>query len=73
MENSTLIYKNNLQVLGESLEVQVFSRQDGRHFARTVFGPSDQIIIDGASPREVLEKHCDALALALHFRRFPSA
>jgi len=72
MENSKLVYKNVLQVLGESLEVLVYAREDGRHFALTSFAPGDHIINDGSTRQEALEKHCNLLPLALHFRRIPA-
>lgn len=59
---------------GAEYLIEVFSRPDGRHFARTIFSPQDVIISDGFSLEEALLKHQELLPLAVHSRQmhFPS-
>jgi hypothetical protein len=54
---------------GEKYLIEVFSRPDGHHFARTVFNSEDVIICDGSSLEEVLLRHRELLPLAVHSRR----
>lgn len=74
MENTQLVHQLRCDFEGQEYLIEVFSRPDGSHFARTVFGPQDVIISDGPSLEEVLLRHRDLLPLAVHSRQlhFPS-
>ena len=69
MENIQLVHQLLCDFEGEEYLVEVFSRPDGSHFARTVFSPQDVIISDGVNLDDVLLKHQDLLPLAIHSRQ----
>ena len=69
MENVQLVHQLMCDFEGEKYLVEVFSRPDGSHFARTVFSSQDVIISDGVNLDDVLLKHQDLLPLAIHSRQ----
>jgi hypothetical protein len=69
MEHGTLVHQTQIHHEGDSYHVQVFCRDDGRHFAKTHLGGGDIIINDGHSLQEVLVKHTELLPLAVSTRR----
>ena len=71
MESIQLVHQLTCDFEGEKYLIEVFSRPDGSHFARTVFSQRDVIISDGISLEEVLLKHQDLLPLAIHSRQMP--
>ncbi len=75
MDNEILVHETEVEVHGDLYIVNVFCRNDGRHFAKTRFGDDDIIINDGASLEEVLDKHEKLLPLAITsrqmFNKFP--
>ena len=71
MENIQLVHQLMCDFAGDEYLIEVFSRPDGSHFARTIFSPQDVIISDGVSLEEVLLKHQDLLPLAIHSRQMP--
>lgn len=71
MVNTQLVDKLVCDFEGRKYVVEVFSRSDGSHFARTVFSPQDVIISDGFSYEEALTKHQDLLPLAIRSRKMP--
>jgi len=68
MNNEILVHSCQLNVAGSDYEVQVFSRPDGSHIAKTIFSSNDVIIHDGFSLTEVLDKHRRLLPLAINSR-----
>lgn len=68
MESENLVHQCRIAVLDAEYDVQVFTRQDGTHIAKTVFAPGDVIINDGPSLADVLEKHARLLPLAIDSR-----
>lgn len=76
MDIEILVHETEVEVLGDFYTVNVFCRNDGRHFAKTRFGDDDIIINDGASLEEVLDKHEKLLPLAISsrqmFNKFPA-
>ena len=69
MTAGMLVYKTEILLQGDRFEIQVFCREDGRHFAKTYFGKNDIIINDGRSLEETLKKHEHILPLAVKSRR----
>jgi hypothetical protein len=69
MGHGTLVHQTRVQVDGDSYHVQVYCRDDGRHFAKTYLGGDDIIINDGMSLEDVLSKHTELLPLAVSTRR----
>jgi len=69
MEKIELVQQLKCDFEGEEYLIEVFSRPDGSHFARTIFSPQDVIISDGISLAEVLLKHQDLLPLAVRSRQ----
>lgn len=69
MGHGTLVHQTHISVEGDSFHVQVYCRDDGRHFARTHLGGGDIIINDGMSLDDVLGKHTELLPLAVSTRR----
>ena len=69
MNDEKLVHKTEVELQGDSYEVLVYCRADGRHFARTYFGDDDVIINDGSSLEEVLDRHERLLPLAVSSRR----
>jgi hypothetical protein len=69
MGHGTLVHQTHINVEGDSYQVQVYCRDDGRHFARTHLGGDDIIINDGITLDDVLQKHSELLPLAVTTRR----
>ena len=69
MENIQLVDKLSCDFEGREYVVEVFSRPDGSHFARTKFSAQDVIISDGFSFEEALLRHQDLLPLAIRSRK----
>lgn len=69
MESGRLVHQLMISIEGGDYLVEVFSRPDGSHFARTAFSPHDVIISDGFSFDEVLLRHKNLLPLAIHSRQ----
>jgi hypothetical protein len=69
VENTQLVHQLLCDCEGAQYLIEVFSRPDGRHFARTVFSPHDVIISDGPNLHDVLLKHQELLPLAVHSRQ----
>lgn len=72
MENSQLVHRLMCDFEGREYLIEVFSRADGSHFARTVFSAQDVIISDGLDLEEVLLRHRGLLPLAVHSRQIHS-
>lgn len=68
MDDSRLVHQLLLSIEGGEYLIEVFSRSDGSHYARTAFTAQDVIISDGPSLNEVLQRHRDLLPLAIHSR-----
>lgn len=71
MENNQLVHQMMCECEGYKCLIEVFSRPDGSHFARTAFSPHDVIISDGLSLNDVLFKHQQLLPLAIRSRQMP--
>ena len=71
MDNSQLVHQLICNFEGREYMIEVFSRPDGSHFARTVYSPQDVIISDGFSFEDALLKHQDLLPLAIRSRKIP--
>ena len=69
MENIQLVHKLLCDFEGCKYLIEVFSRPNGSHFARTVFSPEDVIISDGPSLEDALLKQQELLPLAVHSRQ----
>ncbi|PKN13617.1 MAG: hypothetical protein CVU69_00115 [Deltaproteobacteria bacterium HGW-Deltaproteobacteria-4] len=70
MEHSEiLVHKSAVEIAGHRYEVCVYARNDGLHFAKTVFSPQDIVINDGLSLEHALEKHRNLLPLAIASRQ----
>ncbi len=68
MQSEMLVHRDLCHIAGEVYEIFVYSR-DGRHYARTIFGPEDVIISDGKTKEEALTKHQRLLPLAIDSRQ----
>lgn len=68
-EFEILVHQRVIEVAGQSYEVSVYTRNDGLHFAKTIFTPEDIVINDGLSLDHALEKHLNLLPLAIDSRR----
>ena len=73
MDNIQLVHQLTCDFEGQEYLIEIFSRPDGNHFARTVFSPQDVIISDGFSLEEALIKHQDLLPLAIRSRKISSS
>lgn len=71
MDDVQLVHQLTCDFEGREYLIEVFSRPDGSHFARTMFSPQDVIISDGFSFEEALLKHRDLLPLAIRSRKMP--
>ena len=71
MDNTQLVHQLICDFEGREYVIEVFSRPDGSHYARTVFSPQDVIISDGFSFEEALLKHQNLLPLAIRSREMP--
>ncbi|MBI1921764.1 MAG: hypothetical protein HYS23_11875 [Geobacter sp.] len=65
----SLVHQKTVEIAGESYLISVYSRTDGRHFARTYFSDFDVIINDGLSLLDALAKQEELLPLAVNSRR----
>lgn len=68
MEYETIVHQSTCRIAEKEYEICVFSRDDGRLFARTVLAPQDVIISDGPSLADVLRRHQELLPLAIKSR-----
>lgn len=69
MMDGVLVQRKSIEILGESYQIFVYCRSDGKHFAKTYFSEGDVIINDAASLEEVLEKQEHVLPLAVNSRQ----
>lgn len=69
MSEEILVYKTDIVLHGDSYQILVFCRADGRHCAKTRFAEDDIIINDGSSLEEALAKHERLLPLAISSRK----
>ena len=69
MTGEKLVHKSDIELHGSRYQIMVFCREDGRHFAKTLFGMDDIIINDGNSLEEALAKHEKLLPLAVRSRQ----
>ena len=69
MTEEILVHKSYIELNGDSYQVMVYCRADGRHFAKTHFGDDDIIINDGSSLEEALARHNKLLPLAISSRK----
>lgn len=65
----TLVHKCQMPVGPVEYEVQVFTRPDGRHVAKTVLDGADVIINDGPTLEAALNRHAEVLPLAINSRQ----
>lgn len=68
MSSETLVHRAEVELNGDRYEILVYSRDDGRFFARTSFAADDIIIHDGPTLEEVLARHEKVLSLAVSSR-----
>jgi hypothetical protein len=71
MDNVKLVHQLTCAFEGREYLIEVFSRPDGSHYARTMFSPQDVIISDGFSFEEALVRHQALLPLAIRSRKMP--
>lgn len=69
MDEVQLVHQLTCDFEGREYLIEVFSRPDGSHFARTKFSAQDVIISDGFSFEEALLRHQDLLPLAIRSRK----
>ena len=69
MDDIQLVHQLTCDFEGREYLIEVFSRPDGSHFARTTFSPQDVIISDGFSFEVALFNHQDLLPLAIRSRK----
>jgi hypothetical protein len=69
MLDEILVHKTEIVLHGDTYQIMVFCRADGRHFAKTHFGENDIIINDGATLEEALARHEKLLPLAISSRK----
>ncbi len=67
-QREILVHQSMVEIAGHSYEVCVYTRNDGLHFAKTMFSPQDVVINDGLSLAHALEKHRNLLPLAIASR-----
>ncbi len=65
----TLVHTCQIPVGPVEYEVQVFSRPDGRHIAKTFLDDVDVVINDGPSLEAALRRHAEVLPLAINSRQ----
>lgn len=69
----TLVHTCRIPIGTVEYEVEVYSRADGWHIAKTILQGDDVIINDGPSLEEALHRHREILPLAINSRAlFPS-
>lgn len=71
-QTEILVHQSDMEIAGNRYEVCVYARNDGLHFAKTMFSPHDIVINDGLSLSHALEKHRNLLPLALASRQMRS-
>ena len=71
MNDNQLVHQTTMKISNNEYLVEVFSRPDGSHFARTVFSAEDVIINDGLSLEDALARHESLLPLAIRSRQMP--
>jgi hypothetical protein len=73
MDTAQLVQRLQLNIDDVECLVEVFSRPNGTHFARTAFSSDDVIINEGSSCEEVLLRHRELLPLAIRSRNIRCA
>jgi hypothetical protein len=68
VEQEKPLHSSDLEVNGETFNIQVYCSTPGRFFAKTSLGEGDVIITDGRSLPEALTKHENLLPLAISTR-----
>lgn len=68
-ESEILVHQSVMEIAGSHYEVCVYARNDGLHFAKTIFSPQDIVINDGVSLTHALEKHRNLLPLSIASRQ----
>lgn len=74
MSDDKLVHETQIELDGDEYQIKVYCRQDGRHFAQTLFNNEDIIISDGLSLHDALAKHEKLLPLAVvsrQLKRYP--
>jgi hypothetical protein len=65
----TLVHKCQIPIGTVEYEVQVYSRPDGRHVAKTILDEADIVINDGPTLEAALRRHAEVLPLAINSRQ----
>lgn len=68
-QSEMLVHQSDEEIGGHRYEVCVYARNDGLHFAKTIFSPHDIVINDGLTLEHALEKHRKLLPLAIISRQ----
>ncbi len=69
MNDERLVHKTDIELHGDRYQIMVYCREDGRHFAKTLFADDDVIINDGSTLEDALAKHERLLPLAISSRK----
>jgi hypothetical protein len=69
MNDECLVHKTDVELHGDRYQIMVYCREDGRHFAKTLFADDDVIINDGSSLEDALARHERLLPLAISSRK----
>ncbi len=69
MNDDRLVHKTDIELHGDRYQIMVYCREDGRHFAKTLFADDDVIINDGSTLEDALAKHEKLLPLAISSRK----
>ncbi len=69
MNDERLVHKTDVELHGDHYQIMVYCREDGRHFAKTLFADDDVIINDGSSLEDALARHERLLPLAISSRK----
>lgn len=74
MADDKLVHQTQVDLDGDSYQIKVYCRNDGRHFAQTLFDDDDIIVSDGRSLLDALARHERLLPLAVvsrQLKRYP--
>jgi hypothetical protein len=69
LEETKLVWKTDISLMGMEVSVEVFTRKNGKSFAVTRYSDVDIIITDGQNEEDAILQHCLVLPMAIDCRK----
>jgi len=69
LEQTKMVWKTEVTLMGMVFGVEVFTRANGKCFALTRYSPEDIFVTDGQNEEDALIQHSVVLPLAISCRK----